>query len=50
MSFQNNVHFNEIEKKIIHKTPLHIAVEQGNSQIVQSLLSCNNVDVNAKCI
>lgn len=32
------------------KTPLHIAVEKGIVQIVQTLLQCERIDVNAKCI
>ena len=33
-----------------NKTPLIIAVERGNIEIVKLLLSCSQIDVNAKLI
>lgn len=56
------IHFNEIQilffitfyarflMKFIHKyheTPLFIAVDKGNIEIVKLLLSCEKIDVNA---
>lgn len=36
----------KFKKKKIHKTVLHSAVENGNMEIVQLLLSCDKVNVN----
>lgn len=33
-----------------YKTALYIAVDKGWPEIVQLLLSCENIDVNIKCI
>lgn len=50
-----NIYFNEIPVKIILMTkfvfcfkiaPLHIAVQNGNTEIVQLLLSTQSLDVN----
>ena len=30
------------------KTPLHLAVEKGNSEIIKLIMECNDIDVNAK--
>lgn len=30
----------------IYKTPLHIAIDAGNTEIVKLLISCKRVDVN----
>ena len=34
----------------LNKTALHIAVEKGNTEIVQLLLAQKNIDVNSKLI
>ena len=36
--------------KYFEKTPLIIAIENNNIQIVQLLLECPNIDVNTKII
>lgn len=32
------------------KTPLQIAIEKGNAEIIKLLLKCQNIDVNLKSI
>lgn len=34
----------------LNRTPLHIAIEKANNDIVQQLLSCEKLDVNLKSI
>lgn len=41
--------FNKILSDI-YKAPLHLAIEKNNVDIVQLLLSCENIDVNLKSI
>lgn len=38
------------KKKFFHKAALHIAIEKGNSAIVQLLLNHKGIDVNNKSI
>lgn len=38
--------FDEIEIIYFHKTPLHIAIDTGNLDIIKLLISCDRIDVN----
>lgn len=46
----NTLHLNEIFYLLFHKTPLHIAVEKRNAEIVQLLLQNQETKVNSKSI
>lgn len=38
--------FDEIQIICFHKTPLHIAIDTGNLDIIKLLISCDRIDVN----
>lgn len=42
--------FDEIDINNVYKTPLYVAVEKGNVEIVRLLLSRNDININERSI
>ena len=49
MKFKNK-YFNEIILNILNKTAFYLAVEKGNIEIINLLLSNDKLDINIICI